>query len=455
MSKKNLFEDTIQAKAKKLKLAKASLDKVQDLKTKKVSNAGAVKGLKVFQTNKGVKVVNSNGGSTTIVLKTNYAQTGFNYKTGKTLTAKQVGNHAAQAIKYIERESASKDLHTEHVPTEELSHLYGRDGELLTHEEHKELINHLEEGIEAFRRFEFSPGVDMSREELVEAVSNALNTFNSDFGKNIETHFAVHTNTDHIHAHIFMEGSKSDIAMSKEQLQSFKVNLGIEVAAVLNEKSLSKDFDKDLEKEIHRLDKMKDIQEIKNELDSKKNEIKENQKEELKKEFVKQTKDLKIDKSELVKYATIQKAEGAKIYAERNGDLAKANKMEEWKKSIFDTLNSQKLNDFDKALDSFKNSNAAINIAKESNYNFAVATKEAASKLKDLGFSKAADNLISKQREENLKNEKIDFSKDLAINSKLESLKEDSKNKVEEKEKSLKIDFGSGINLEQKRTRSL
>ncbi len=428
MKKNNLLDQTIQAKSKKLKLAKAGVDKAQSLRTQKVQNAGAMNGLKVSQTNRGVKV--SNGGkSTTIVLKTNYVKSGFNYKTGNTVSNKQVGEHAGKAISYVERDGASKDIDNSE------SNLYDRHGERLSHEDYAELQEKLNEGVEAFRRFEFSPGLDMNREELVEAVSNAIETFNSEYGKNVETHFAVHTNTDNIHAHIFMEGEKNDITMSKEQLQAFKVDLGIEVAAVLNEKDLSRDFDKDLEREIHNLDRMKDLSEIKNAATEVKNDIREELKDDLQKEFQKQTKNISFDKKELDQIKTFQKAEGAAINAERKGDTEKFQKMENWKSSISDKMSDttkEKLASFDKAVDQFKSSKGAERLKDQADNKLLNAAKEEASNLKDIGFKKAADSVMSKQREENKKD--LKFSKDQALEAKEKELDQKTKEVDQTKE---------------------
>ncbi|MEV9527026.1 hypothetical protein AB0W38_00345 [Aliarcobacter butzleri] len=414
--KNNLLDNTLQAKAKKLKLAKGGVEKAQDIRSTKVQNAALSKGFKVIQSqmrgNRGVKVSNGSK-STTIVLKTNFVKSGFNYMTKQNVSKQQVGNHASQAIKYIEREGANKDIDSLH------SNLYNRNGERLTHEEYSELQEKLNEGVEAFRRFEFSPGLDLSREEMIEIVSNAVNTFNSEYGKNVETHFAVHTNTDNIHAHIFMEGSKADITMSKEQLQAFKVDLGIEVANVLNEKSLNRDFDKELEREIHKLDSIKKIEEIKSNSTEEKNEIKNELKENLKKEFSEQTKDLKFSRSELEDIKKLQAAEGAAIFAERNGDTEKLEKMNNWKSSILDKMSDitkDKLNQLDKSIEEFKSSKGAERLKEQADTKLLNVAKEEAKQLKEIGFSKAADNVVSKQREENSKD--LKFSKEQAIEAK-------------------------------------
>lgn len=65
---KKIFWRHSSIKSKKTKIIKSKFRQSTRFKNSKVSNAGAIKGLKVFNTNKGVKVFNSNNGGTTTIV---------------------------------------------------------------------------------------------------------------------------------------------------------------------------------------------------------------------------------------------------------------------------------------------------------------------------------------------------------------------------------------------------
>ncbi|MGD9625318.1 MAG: hypothetical protein AB7U51_11735 [Arcobacter sp.] len=164
-----------------------------------------------------------------IVLKTNFEMSGKMNKKGLRPTSKQVGSHASASLNYMDNHG-SKDLEK----NEELSNIYDKNGDLISKEELEQIKKDLNLGVQAFRRTMVDVGQkDFSRDDLNKLVRESMQNLMEKTGKNFEYNFAIHTNTDHIHAHILSYGKNSDINLTKEQLQIFKEIIGSKTNEIL------------------------------------------------------------------------------------------------------------------------------------------------------------------------------------------------------------------------------
>ena len=172
----------------------------------------------VISHKKGGIVVNKQS----IVLKTNFEMSGRMNKKGLRPTSKQVGTHATASLSYMDNHG-SKDLEKE----VELSNIYDKNGDLISKENLEQIKKDLDNGIQGFRRTMIDVGQrDFSRDDLNKLVRESMQKLMEKTGKNFEYNFAIHTNTEHIHAHILSYGKNSDINLTKEQLQIFKEIIG-------------------------------------------------------------------------------------------------------------------------------------------------------------------------------------------------------------------------------------
>ena len=166
-----------------------------------------------------------------IVLKTNFEMSGRMNKKGLRPTSKQVGTHASSSLNYMNNHG-SKDLEKE----VELSNIYDKNGDLISKENLEQIKKDLDNGIQGFRRTMIDVGQkDFSRDNLNKLVRESMQQLIEKTGKNFEYNFAIHTNTDHIHAHIVSYGKNSDINLTKEQLQIFKEIIGSKTNEILLE----------------------------------------------------------------------------------------------------------------------------------------------------------------------------------------------------------------------------
>lgn len=185
-----------------------------------------------------------------VVLKTNFEMTGRMNKKGLRPNFKQVGSHASASISYIDNHG-SKDLEKD----EEISNIYNKDGDLILKEELERIKKDLDLGVQGFRRTMIDIGQkDFNRDDLNKLVRESMQNLQEQTGKNFEYNYAIHTNTEHMHAHVLSYGKNSDINLTKEQLQMFKQIVGDKTNEILLEKELDIKRDKDLdlkeEKEI-------------------------------------------------------------------------------------------------------------------------------------------------------------------------------------------------------------
>lgn len=208
-----------------------------------------------FSHKKGV-VVNKQS----VVLKTNFEMSGRMNKKGLRPTSKQIGTHTSASLNYMENHGA-KDLEN----SEELSNIYDKEGELILKNELEQIKKDLNDGVQGFRRSMIDVGQkDFNRDDLNKLVRESMQNLQEQTGKNFEYNYAIHTNTEHIHAHVLSYGKNSDINLTKEQLEMFKQIIGDKTQEILLEKELEIKRDKDLG-----LEKGKDIEknlENKNEL---------------------------------------------------------------------------------------------------------------------------------------------------------------------------------------------
>ena len=203
------------------------------------SNSRKIIGLRNDFTHKKGVVVNKQS----IVLKTNFEMSGRLNKKGLRPTSKQVGTHATASLSYMDNHG-SKDLEKE----VELSNIYDKNGNLISKENLEQIKKDLDNGVQSFRRTMIDVGQkDFTRDNLNKLVRESMQELMEKTGKNFEYNFAIHTNTEHIHAHILSYGKNSDINLTKEQLQIFKEIIGSKTNDILLEKELELKRDNVLE----------------------------------------------------------------------------------------------------------------------------------------------------------------------------------------------------------------
>lgn len=172
-----------------------------------------------------------------IIVKTNFEMAGRLNKSGKRPTSKEVGSHASASLNYMDNHG-SRDLEND----SSLSNTYRENGERMTKEEFKELDKDLKEDTQAFRRIIIDTGQkEFNREDINKLVRESMQDFKEQNGKDFEFKFAIHTDTEQIHAHITAFGSNADINFTKEHLQSFKEIVGEKSQEILLDKQLEQD----------------------------------------------------------------------------------------------------------------------------------------------------------------------------------------------------------------------
>ena len=195
-----------------------------------------------------------------IVLKTNFEMSGRMNKKGLRPTSKQIGTHASSSLNYMNNHG-SKDLEK----NEEISNIYDKNGDLIPKDELEQIKRNLNNGIQSFRRTMVDVGQkDFSRDDLNKLVRESMQELIEKTGKSFEYNFAIHTNTDHIHAHVLSYGKNSDINLTKEQLQIFKEIIGSKTEEILldMQKELKRDEVLELKNEkeiVENLDNKNDL----------------------------------------------------------------------------------------------------------------------------------------------------------------------------------------------------
>ena len=261
MIKKSNFFDFKDQHSKRLKVAKSSRD------TMKIANQKTQQRSAKFSSHGGSS--GEKGGvvyaGKSIVVKSNYTVAGRRYKDG-IASRKAVGSHAAASLQYMDNHG-SKDIEDQN-----LSNIYDENGERLTKEELKDLLNSLknDEENQAMRRTMIDIGQeDLTREELSKVVRESISEFKEQTGNSFDFKYAIHTNTDQIHAHVLSTGDAKDIMINKEQIQDLKLIIAEKTEQVVQERELN--FDKQIDKFIDQ-EKDKNLtlnQQIDKELDGK------------------------------------------------------------------------------------------------------------------------------------------------------------------------------------------
>ena len=181
-------------------------------------------------------------------------------KKGLRPTSKQIGTHASSSLNYMNNHG-SKDLEK----NEEISNIYDKNGDLIPKDELEQIKRNLNNGIQSFRRTMVDVGQkDFSRDDLNKLVRESMQELIEKTGKSFEYNFAIHTNTDHIHAHVLSYGKNSDINLTKEQLQIFKEIIGSKTEEILldMQKELKRDEVLELKNEkeiVENLDNKNDL----------------------------------------------------------------------------------------------------------------------------------------------------------------------------------------------------
>ena len=193
-------------------------------------------------TSKGGIVVNKQ----TVIVKSNFEMAGRLNKQGKRNNAKTLGSHASASLTYMQNHGA-KDLQDD--PS--LSNIYDENGERMSKDDYEKLKQELNDGVDAFRRTVIDVGQsDLDRDDMNRLVRESLQEFQEKSGKQFEYNYAIHTDTDNIHAHVLSHGKSHEINMTKEHLQLFKQTVGEKTHELLQEQKLENDRDRSFEKQM-------------------------------------------------------------------------------------------------------------------------------------------------------------------------------------------------------------
>ena len=245
MFKSNSFFDLKDKHSKRLKLAKSSKDRMRIEGVK--SQHRQQKYLSAHSSSRTQKGGVVYAGKS-IVVKSNYTVAGRRYKDG-IASRKAVGSKAAASLQYMDNHG-SKDIEDQN-----LSNIYDENGDRLTKEELKDLLNSLrnDEENQSMRRTMIDIGQnDLTREELSQIVRDSMFEFMESTDKNFDFKYAIHTNTEQIHAHILSTGDAKDIMINREQLQELKLIIAEKTEQVIQQRELNLDnkIDKMIEKVI-------------------------------------------------------------------------------------------------------------------------------------------------------------------------------------------------------------
>ena len=281
IKKRNIF-DNKDKKAKRLKLAKRANDKLrissqnkQSLSSKFVSN-----GVSYGKRSSKVQVAGA-----TVVVKSNYQIAGRRYK-DKIASRKDVGGHASASLNYMNNHGS------EDIKDENLSNIFDETGERLSKEELKDLMKSLREDEEnqAMRRTVISIDKEgLNREDLSQIVRESMHDFMSKTDNTFDFKYAIHTDTEHMHAHVLATGNARDIMISKEQMKELKISIAEKTEERLVEKKL--EYDHSIDKIVDKaIEQEKDKSLVQNqEVDKKLEKKEDNELEKLVKEVYEQS----------------------------------------------------------------------------------------------------------------------------------------------------------------------
>jgi hypothetical protein len=180
-----------------------------------------------------------------VIIKTNFKQS----SSGTNRQA--IGKSAVANIKYISREKANEH---EEQRNEALSHLYNKEARKLSADEEKDLISNLEtKGTTSFRRIMISPERDTTAEEMAQITKRTLAEFEEKTGKKYDAVFAIHTNTEHTHAHILITSNKYNyLRLSKQELRLLRQTAIVKTNEIHKEWHRERAFIKTIEQELEK-----------------------------------------------------------------------------------------------------------------------------------------------------------------------------------------------------------
>jgi len=176
-----------------------------------------------------------------IFLKRNYEIAGKMNANGKRSSKKSIGSHASASLNYMNNHG-NDDIKNDN----ELSNIYDESGERMSREEFEDFRKELHEnGLNASSRNVISTGQILSRDEYVGLIKDSMDTFKDLTDKDFGYKFAIHTDHEIPHAHVFLYSEDGrDVMMNKEQMHLLKEIVGDKTESLLIEKEITKNIEK-------------------------------------------------------------------------------------------------------------------------------------------------------------------------------------------------------------------
>lgn len=139
------------------------------------------------------------------------------------------------------------------------TNIYNKHGEQLTYENFNNKKKDLKEkGARGVLSLEVSPKDNLSLEELKAVVENTIKKMEEAIDKKLDWNFAIHTNTEHTHAHIDVLDDKG-LKFTKPQLQAFKTLIAESILEVEDYSKRMKEENKEVLK-FENKEELNDIQ---------------------------------------------------------------------------------------------------------------------------------------------------------------------------------------------------
>lgn len=140
------------------------------------------------------------------------------------------------------------------------TNVYNKHGEQLTYENFNKKKKDLKEkGIRGVLSLEVSPKDNLSSEELKAVVENTIKKMEEAIDKKLDWNFAIHTNTEHTHAHIDVLDDKGALKFTKPQLEAFKTLIAESILEVEDYSKRMKEENKEVLK-FENKEELNDIQ---------------------------------------------------------------------------------------------------------------------------------------------------------------------------------------------------
>ncbi|QIR75356.1 hypothetical protein FA592_03580 [Sulfurospirillum diekertiae] len=186
-------------------------------------------------------------GGMSIFLKRNYEIAGKMNADGKRSSKKSIGSHGSASLNYMNNHG-NDDIKND----TDLSNIYDESGERMTREEFEDFRKELQnDGLNASSRNVISTGQILSRDEYVGLIKYSMDTFKDLTDKDFGYKFAVHTDHEIPHAHVFIHSEDGrDVMMNKEQMHLLKEIVGDKTESIFQEKEIEKNIEKADERAI-------------------------------------------------------------------------------------------------------------------------------------------------------------------------------------------------------------